>query len=150
MAALYHIGDDGSRAERWELDEKPVVVGRSGQAKVSIEDEGLSRRHFLILRDGEDYVIKDLNSRNGTWVAGRRVFAEKLHNNDCILAGHTVFLFAARPVLSTAAGKPLMGPHGTVMISAAPRPERIPFQAILWQCNSASGTQATPGSSNEC
>ncbi len=101
MAELYHIGDDGSRAERWEIEEEPVVVGRSGQAKVSIGDEGLSRRHFLILRDGEDYVIKDLNSRNGTWLAGRRVFAEKLHNNDCILAGHTVFLFADRPDLST-------------------------------------------------
>src|SRR5512137_923371 len=106
MAALYQIGDDGSRAERWVIDEEPVVVGRSGQAKVSIEDEGVSRRHFLILRDGEDYVIKDLNSRNGTWVHGRRVCAEKLHNNDCILAGHTVFLFAERPVLPTTAGKP--------------------------------------------
>jgi pSer/pThr/pTyr-binding forkhead associated (FHA) protein len=149
MAELYQIGDDGSKTERWELDEKPVVVGRSGQAKVSIEDEGVSRRHFLILRDGEGYVIKDLNSRNGTWLAGRRVCAEKLHNNDCILAGHTVFLFADRPARSTKPGNPLTGPHGTVMISAAPGPERSPFEAILRQRNSANRMQATSGSSNE-
>jgi pSer/pThr/pTyr-binding forkhead associated (FHA) protein len=118
MAALYQIGNDGSRVERWEFDREPVVVGRSGQVKVSIKDEGVSRRHFLIRRDGEDYVIQDLNSRNGTWVHGRRVFAEKLHHNDCILAGRTAFLFADRPALSTSAGRPLTGPNGTVMISA--------------------------------
>ena len=133
MAALYQIGEDGSRTEQWDIDEEPVVVGRSGQAKVSIEDEGVSRRHFLILRDGEDYLIKDLNSRNGTWVDGRRVFAEKLHHNDRILAGRTLFLFAERPVSSTTVSQPLTGPHGTVLISAAAAPEREPSESIRCQ-----------------
>jgi pSer/pThr/pTyr-binding forkhead associated (FHA) protein len=144
MATLYQIGDEGSRAERWEIDEEPVVVGRSGQARVSIEDEGLSRRHFLIRRDGGDYVIKDLNSRNGTWVDGQRVFAEKLHHNDHILAGRTRFLFADRPVLSTTIGKPLTGPHGTVMIRAAPEPERSISEPILWQRESGNEIRTTP------
>ena len=122
MAALYQIGENGSRAEQWEIDEEPVVVGRNRQAKVNIEDEGLSRRHFLIVREGEDYLIKDLNSRNGTWVDGRRVFEEKLHNNERILAGHTLFLFADQPG-SSATGAPLAtGSHGTVLLSAMPKP----------------------------
>src|ERR1035441_10673209 len=82
MATLYQIRDDGSREERWQISNKPLAVGRSGQAQVSIGDDGVSRRHFLIVQDGEDYVIKDLNSRNGTWVEGRRVSAEKLRHND--------------------------------------------------------------------
>ena len=106
------------------------MVGRSGQAKVGIADEGVSRRHFLIVRDGEDYVIKDLNSRNGTWVDGRRVFAEKLHHNDRILAGRTLFLFAERPVSSTIVSQPLTGPHGTVLISAVAAPEGEPCESI--------------------
>src|ERR1035437_2137874 len=121
MATLYQITEDGSRAERWEIDKEPVVVGRSVQAKVNIGDEGVSRRHFLILRDGEDYVIKDLNSRNGTWLDGRRVFAEKLHHDDRIRAGRTLFLFAERPVSSATVSK---GPHGTVIVPAAPKSER--------------------------
>jgi pSer/pThr/pTyr-binding forkhead associated (FHA) protein len=119
MAALYQIEGDGSRAEKWEIDEEPVVVGRNGRAHVNIKDEGLSRRHFLIQRDGRDYVIKDLNSRNGTWVDGRRVYAEKLHHNDHIVAGRTLFLFAEQPGSSTTVDKPLTGSHGTVMITAA-------------------------------
>ena len=117
MATLFQIGEDGSRAERWEIGEDPVIVGRSGQARVNIADEGVSRRHFLILREGDDYVIKDLNSRNGTWVEGRRVSAERLHHNDCILAGRTLFLFADRLAASTTPDERPMGPHGTVMVN---------------------------------
>jgi pSer/pThr/pTyr-binding forkhead associated (FHA) protein len=132
MATLYQITEDGSKAERWEIDEEPVVVGRSVQAKVNIEDEGISRRHFQILRDGEDYVIKDLNSRNGTWLDGRRVFAEKLRHDDRILAGRTLFLFAERPVSSATVSR---GPHDTVVVPAGSQPERRPAESIVWQAD---------------
>ncbi len=124
MATLYQIGDDGSRGEQWELSTQPVIVGRGGQAQVSIQDEGLSRRHFCIVRDGEDYVIKDLNSRNGTWVDGRRVLAEKLRHHNLILAGNTRFLFSASSGASTVVGQLPQGPHGTVVVSVAPERER--------------------------
>jgi pSer/pThr/pTyr-binding forkhead associated (FHA) protein len=129
MATLYQIGENGSRAEQWEVDEKPVMVGRNGYAQVSIGDEGVSRRHFIISREGEDYVIKDLNSRNGTWVEGRRVSAEKLRHNDCIQAGRTLFLFAERSARSARIGK---GPHGTVMIPAGMQLECRPSESIVW------------------
>ncbi len=116
MATLYHIGDDGSQAERWDLSGQPVIVGRCGQAQISIRDEGLSRRHFLIARDGQDYILKDLNSRNGTWVDGHRVFAERLRHYDHILAGHTRFLFVEPGAPSTNAGQSLSGPQSTVVI----------------------------------
>ena len=117
MATLYQISNDGYSIERWDIDEDPVVVGRSGQAQISVEDEGLSRRHFLIVYDGEGYVLKDLSSRNGTWLDGRRVFAEKLRHNDRILAGNTLFLFADPVAASPIVRGPRKGPHGTVMLS---------------------------------
>jgi pSer/pThr/pTyr-binding forkhead associated (FHA) protein len=119
---LYRISADGSRTERWELGATPLLVGRSGQAQVSIKDEGLSRQHFVILRDGDDYLIKDLNSRNGTWLEGRRVSAEKLRHNDRILAGQTEFLFADSAVVSPIVRKLTTGPHGTVVLWQAPEP----------------------------
>jgi pSer/pThr/pTyr-binding forkhead associated (FHA) protein len=130
-AILYQIGDDDSPAEQWEIDEGAVVVGRSGQAQVSVKDDGLSRRHFLIVHEGEDYVIKDLNSRNGTWVGGHRVSAEKLHHKDLILAGHTRFRFAALPRLPAAFGRTLAGPNGTVILPAVRARESTPSEAAL-------------------
>jgi pSer/pThr/pTyr-binding forkhead associated (FHA) protein len=129
MATLYQIDENGSRAEQWEVGEKPVLVGRKGHAQVSIEDEGVSRRHFVILRDGEDYVIRDLNSRNGTWVEGRRVSAEKLRHNDCIQAGRTLFRFAERSGRSARDGT---GPHGTVMVPAFSQAELRPPEPVVW------------------
>lgn len=117
MATLYQVSDDGYSIGRWDIDDEPIVVGRSGQAKVSIEDEGLSRRHFLIVPEGEGYVIKDLSSRNGTWVDGRRIIAEKLHHNDRIVAGSTLFLFADPLAVAATVRGPRMGPHGTVMLT---------------------------------
>jgi pSer/pThr/pTyr-binding forkhead associated (FHA) protein len=101
MADLCLLDDDGALAERWEVGAEPLAVGRDDSADIVIDDGALSRRHFLILMEGPDYLVKDLNSQNGTWVDGRRATATKLHHHDCIVAGRTLFLFnepaAAKP-----------------------------------------------------
>ena len=62
----------------------------------------LSRRHFVILWEEENYVLKDLESENGTWVGGRRArAASKLRHNECIVAGRTLFLFRELPFPAT-------------------------------------------------
>ena len=94
MATLCLLGDDGVTAQRWEIGEHPLAVGRDESADVKIADESLSRRHFMILREGEIYLLKDLNSQNGTSVDGKPVQATKLRHHDCIVAGRTVFLFS--------------------------------------------------------
>ncbi|HWW00665.1 MAG TPA: FHA domain-containing protein [Candidatus Acidoferrum sp.] len=81
-------------AGHWELEEHPVAVGRDESADVVIDDESLSRRHFVIVREGEHYLLKDLNSQNGTWVDGQRAGATTLRHHDCIVAGRTLFLFS--------------------------------------------------------
>ena len=109
MASLCLLNEDGATAERWELGEHPIAVGRDASSDVVIEDASLSRRHFVILRRGNDYLLQDLNSQNGTWVDGQRAQATKLRHHDCILAGRTLFVFsehgpaAATPVSARAA-----------------------------------------------
>lgn len=96
MADLLLLGDDGAMTEHWEIGALPVAVGRDASADVVINDLALSRRHFVIVREGEAYLLKDLNSQNGTWVDGHRAAVEptKLSHHDCILAGRTLFLFS--------------------------------------------------------
>ena len=93
MATLCLLGIDGAQGKQWEISDQPVTVGRGASADVKVEDDGLSRRHFMVLREGGDYLIKDLSSRNGTWVHGHRAVTARLSHNDCILAGHTLFRF---------------------------------------------------------
>jgi pSer/pThr/pTyr-binding forkhead associated (FHA) protein len=104
MATLCVLNDDGVIAKRWELSKEPLSVGRDDSAEITLDDESLSRRHFMVFRDKDGYAIQDLDSQNGTWVDGKRTHTAKLKHHDCIVAGRTVFLFDERP---TAGQKPL-------------------------------------------
>jgi pSer/pThr/pTyr-binding forkhead associated (FHA) protein len=99
MATLCLLSDNGELAERWEIGERPVAVGRDESADVKVADAALSRRHFMILREDGSYVLKDLDSENGTWVDGQsaRKKGLKLQPCDCILAGRSLFVFSDRP-----------------------------------------------------
>ena len=119
MATLCLLGNDGATAKQWEIGDAPVTIGRSGPVDVKVDDEGLSRRHFMIVREGAEYVVKDLSSRNGTWVHGHRAVAARLHHNDCILAGRTLFRFCENRETVAATPQFLSGPHGTQIVRPA-------------------------------
>ena len=119
MATLSILDSDGATAKQWAIGDVPVIVGRSAAVDVKVDDEGLSRRHFMIARDGEDYLLRDLSSRNGTWVHGHRTSAARLHHNDCILAGRTLFRFCEAREPAPLASELPKGPHGTVVLRPA-------------------------------
>jgi len=71
------------------------VLGRSEQAEVTLEDEGVSRQHARILYNGEHYEIEDLGSTNGTWVANARVTGRvQLQDGMRIQIASTMLRFA--------------------------------------------------------
>jgi FhaA, N-terminal domain/FHA domain len=72
-----------------------VVVGRSRDCDLQVEDGNVSRRHFELRRENEDtWVVVDLGSTNGTEVNGRRVDGRKrLGDGDRILIGSTELVF---------------------------------------------------------
>lgn len=83
---------DGSQAE-FMLSEQPITIGRSPDADIVLLDEKASRIHCGIrLWDG-DFYVKDLKSKNGTWVNNERVEVAKLKSGDTIRVGSTVFTF---------------------------------------------------------
>ena len=91
---------DGSQAE-FELGERPITIGRSPEADLVILDEKASRIHCGIrLWDG-DFYIKDLKSRNGTFVNGQQIDLVKLNPGDRIRVGSVSFAFEVDPAKGT-------------------------------------------------
>ena len=45
-----------------------TTVGRHSECDIEIQDANVSRRHFQILRQGENLGIKDMGSSNGTFL----------------------------------------------------------------------------------
>lgn len=67
--------NDGTN-QAWDLGQVqlPLTIGRDADlAMVVIMDSQVSRVHCRLLKAGDDWVIEDLTSRNGTWVNGQRV-----------------------------------------------------------------------------
>jgi pSer/pThr/pTyr-binding forkhead associated (FHA) protein len=58
-----------------ELTRRELKIGRGPQNDVVLEDPDkvVSRFHAELRPEGDDYVLIDLNSQNGTWVDAERV-----------------------------------------------------------------------------
>jgi pSer/pThr/pTyr-binding forkhead associated (FHA) protein len=50
-----------------------MVIGRAGSCDLVLADRFLSRRHARLYREGDEVLVEDLGSRNGTWLNGRTV-----------------------------------------------------------------------------
>ena len=52
-----------------------TIVGRASNSDIQIRDSSISRRHAEIIRRGDIFFVKDLKSRNGTWINGISIAA---------------------------------------------------------------------------
>jgi len=68
------LAADGTSVRRFHLAPGEHLVGSSAEAAVRVEEAGISRRHARVdvLADG-GAVVRDLGSKNGTFVGGRQV-----------------------------------------------------------------------------
>src|SRR5882762_719202 len=64
------------------MNEGPVLIGRQVAATLRIRNSSVSRRHALIEREGDKFVIADLDSRNGTFVNDVPVKRCELQHGD--------------------------------------------------------------------
>ncbi|MCO5171121.1 MAG: AAA family ATPase [Planctomycetes bacterium] len=95
MATLkYLTGLNAGRVVTLRGDE---LGGRNPEAQVAIDAPSASRRHFLIIRDGEQFHLRDLGSSNGTLVNGAPVTTHLLRHGDMIEIGHVLLLFEEQP-----------------------------------------------------
>ncbi len=55
------------------LGSEPVTIGRSSESGLVIRDDYTSSHHARLMRWGEQWMVQDLDSTNGTWHGGERV-----------------------------------------------------------------------------
>lgn len=85
---------------------KPTLtIGRRPYNDVALDDLTVSGEHAVILSEGGERVLKDLNSRNGTLVNGHPVHSHRLDHADLIEVGvyRLRFLVEQRETPSAAA-----------------------------------------------
>jgi pSer/pThr/pTyr-binding forkhead associated (FHA) protein len=79
------------------LTDPSVLIGRSLDAQVSINEQAISNEHARIEQNGANFTLRDLGSTNGTYVNGQRlVDAVVLAGGDTVRMGSTTFTFVTR------------------------------------------------------
>lgn len=99
---------------RLELEKDPITVGRHPDNRVQLSDTSLSRRHCIVQQAGDGgWEIRDLGSRNGTRLNGRRCGASPLTTGDEIQIGNVRIRYIDPELHSLATGWPGLSPSGT-------------------------------------
>lgn len=91
MMEVVLICSTSEGSEEIELSENSQIsFGRSSEADHRLADDGLSRLHSTVYREGDNIWVIDENSTNGTFVNGEKVQSggTPLHNGDRIKIGN--------------------------------------------------------------
>lgn len=83
---LRYKSQDGQLLEL-TLTDKPLTIGRSPDADIVVLDERASRMHSSVRLWDNEYYIKDLKSKNGTFLNNDRVEMSKIKPGDKIRVG---------------------------------------------------------------
>lgn len=76
---------EGEQAgQRFTIESEEFVVGRGGECQLILPERQVSREHVRIFKEGDTFILEDLDSKNGTWLNNTQVQNERatLHDGD--------------------------------------------------------------------
>jgi len=80
--------------EERTFDKIPVTIGRRDDNDLVVDNLAISGHHAVIEAEEPNYyVLVDLDSRNGTFLNGRKISRERIFDRDSIAVGKHVLLF---------------------------------------------------------
>ena len=82
--------DSASVGQVFALDSNEWTLGRHTQSSVVLTDDGVSRKHARVVRDGDRYALEDMGSANGTFLRGNKITRHVLNDGDVFQLGPTV------------------------------------------------------------
>jgi pSer/pThr/pTyr-binding forkhead associated (FHA) protein len=86
MAKLVVLSE-GQKGRTYELKVERTTVGRLDDNAFHLPEQSVSSHHAEILLRGDDIVIKDLNSTNGTFINGEKVTEQVLKPGQILRFG---------------------------------------------------------------
>jgi adenylate cyclase len=86
--------------------EQALSIGRCPNSDLQILDGRISKQHAVLRSNGEQFLVEDLGSRNGTFLNGKRILVpSQLGNGDVVQVGDSRLTFEHHPVDESSARK---------------------------------------------
>lgn len=86
---------EGSEADQIQI-RVGFLIGRDSSCHLTVPDLSASRIHASVLWQGNNWLIQDLDSTNGTLVNGSKISSSPLRSGDRIQIGQTVLVYEER------------------------------------------------------
>lgn len=81
----YHADGEGSPTKQ-TIGQFPFVIGRDASADFRVDSNRVSRKHVVVEQAADGgYLLRDLESTNGTYVNGKRTDQTELHDGDVVV-----------------------------------------------------------------
>lgn len=80
---------------RFLLDSDEVSSGRHPDSDIFLDDVTVSRKHAIFSREGDDFMVRDVGSLNGTYVNRERIERITLKTGDEVQIGKFRLVFYA-------------------------------------------------------
>jgi transcriptional regulator with GAF, ATPase, and Fis domain len=94
VAAYLEVVGGRGAGRRWPLGDGEAAIGRDASCEISFFDESISRRHASVRGADGRYRVRDLGSRNGTFLNGEPLVGESpLRSGDEVQVGDTLLRF---------------------------------------------------------
>lgn len=74
--AMLIVREGESPRRKWSLNQRQMIIGRGGDSQILIDDRQVSRHHAMIEHSVDGYALKDLGSKNGTFLNGEPIGSE--------------------------------------------------------------------------
>ncbi|MDX1499523.1 MAG: FHA domain-containing protein [Woeseiaceae bacterium] len=91
------VGSVEGQELRFPLFKDKLTIGRTGQNDIQLKAPYISRRHAVIVTEGDITRVIDWGSKNGVFVNSRRVNEHFLTNGDIVAIGLAKFRYEERP-----------------------------------------------------
>ena len=75
------------------ITDSPAIIGRESASTLCLPEGAVSRKHSQIEREGDDFILTDLDSLNGTFLNDVPIKRRTLEHGDRIRIGNSHFLF---------------------------------------------------------
>src|SRR5262245_8604532 len=90
--AILRVKSGPYKGKVFEIRDESLAIGRDVSDGAQILDQGVSRRHAEVFRIGEMFFIRDLESRNGTFVNDKTVNEDLLRFGAQVRIGTSVLV----------------------------------------------------------
>jgi len=91
------IGKVGEQELRFPLFKKRLTIGRTQQNDIQLQAPHISRRHAVVMTEGDVTRVIDWGSKNGVYVNSNRVTEHFLASGDVVTIGDARFRYEERP-----------------------------------------------------